>query len=142
MARGVIAGDVAVSASWPRCRATWSLPDARAARTISTSWHLATRHTRAKKNRTDGVRSTADEVPLRYMVAFVYPITATMRQFLAKKERTPGEVDRIHDAWFKAVKLQVALWCQPDARQGSFWSNPRHCAPQGSSLARLLWGPR
>jgi len=45
---------------------------------------IALRHTRAKKNRTDGAQETPEHIPLRYVVAFVYPITATIKQFLAK----------------------------------------------------------
>lgn len=81
---------------------------------------IALRHTRAKKNRTDGVDSAADHVPLRYMIAFIYPITATMRPFLAKKGHSAEEVDKMHQAWFKAVVLQVALWSAPYAAPGNF----------------------
>jgi hypothetical protein len=75
---------------------------------------IALRHTAAKKNRTDGVDSTP-VIPLRHMIAFVYPITATMRPFLAKKGDPPEEVEAMHQAWFKAVTLQVALWSRPYA---------------------------
>ncbi|MEW6635670.1 MAG: protoglobin domain-containing protein [Actinomycetota bacterium] len=81
---------------------------------------IALRHTRAKKNETDGAYETPDHIPLRYMVAFIYPITATMRSFLARGGHSEEEVDRMHDAWFKAVVLQVALWSQPYAREGDF----------------------
>ena len=73
---------------------------------------IALRHTRAGKNRTDGVDSVP-EVPLRYIVAFIFPITATMRDFLAKKGHDDGDVDGMHTAWFKAVVLHVCLWSQP-----------------------------
>jgi protoglobin len=75
---------------------------------------IALRHTRVKKNRTDGVESVR-EIPLRYLVAFVVPITATMRQFLADKGHDAGDVEGMHSAWFKAVVLHVCLWCQPYA---------------------------
>ncbi|MBZ9644336.1 protoglobin domain-containing protein [Streptomyces sp. PSKA30] len=54
-------------------------------------------------------------VPLRYMVAFIYPITATMRRFLANKGHDDEAVERMHQAWFKSVTLQTALWLQPYA---------------------------
>jgi hypothetical protein len=73
---------------------------------------IALRHHRSKKNRTDGVDS-AEVVPLRYLIAFIFPITATLRPFLANKGNAPEEVDRMHDAWRKSVILQVALWSQP-----------------------------
>jgi Protoglobin len=79
---------------------------------------IALRHTRAKKNQTDGVEAPG-LIPLRYMVAFVYPITATVRDFLAKKGHSEAEVDAMHHAWFKAVTLSVALWSRPYA--GEDW---------------------
>ncbi len=77
-------------------------------------YEIALRHTRAKKNQTDGVQAPP-EVPLRYMIAFVFPITATMRQFLAAKGHRAEDVDGMHTAWFKAVVLHVCLWAQPYA---------------------------
>jgi hypothetical protein len=81
---------------------------------------IALRHTRAKKNRTDGAHGTPDHIPLRYLVAFVYPITATVKPFLAHGGHPAEEVDRMHDAWFKAVTLQVTLWTQAYAQEGAF----------------------
>jgi len=75
---------------------------------------IALRHTRAKKNRTDGV-DAAPEIPLRYLVAFVYPITATMRPFLGAKGHDSTDVEGMYAAWFKAVVLHVTLWSQPYA---------------------------
>ena len=73
---------------------------------------VAPRHRRAKKNKTDGV-DAAPVVPLRYMIAFIYPITATIRPFLETKGHAKVEVDRMHEAWFKSVVLQVVLWRRP-----------------------------
>ncbi len=81
---------------------------------------IALRHTSVKKNRTDGVDALTSLVPLRYLIAFVYPITATLKPFLAAPGVSPEEVEQIHDSWFKAVALQVALWSQPYAREGSY----------------------
>jgi Protoglobin len=78
---------------------------------------IALRHTPAKKNRTDGV-DAPDRIPLRYVVAFVYPITATVREFLARKGHSEEEVDAMHQAWFKAVTVSVALWSRPYAPDG------------------------
>ncbi len=76
---------------------------------------IALRHTEAKKNRTDGATGTPAEVPLRYMIAFIYPITATVREFLARKGHPDHEVEAMHQAWFKAVTLSVVLWARPYA---------------------------
>jgi IS1 family transposase len=75
---------------------------------------IAVRHTRAKKNQTDGVESEP-EVALRYLIAFVFPITATMRSFLAARGHGAEDVEGMHTAWFKAVVLHVCLWSQPYA---------------------------
>ncbi|MCX8103508.1 MAG: protoglobin domain-containing protein [Candidatus Bipolaricaulota bacterium] len=80
---------------------------------------IGLRHHRTKKNKTDTVRSVPN-VPLRYLIAFIYPITATIKPFLAKKGHGPDEVDKMHHAWFKAVTLQVALWSYPYAKDGDF----------------------
>jgi Protoglobin len=81
---------------------------------------IALRHTRAKKNETDGAYDTPDNIPLRYIIAFVYPITATIKPFLEGGGHSAEEVDKMHDAWFKSVVLQVALWSRPYAREGDF----------------------
>jgi Protoglobin len=78
---------------------------------------IALRHTAAKKNRTDGTEGAPAEIPLRYLVAFVYPITATVREFLAKKGHSDVEVEAMHQAWFKAVTLSVVLWARPYAEE-------------------------
>jgi hypothetical protein len=80
---------------------------------------IALRHTRAKKNQTDGAQAP-EHIPLRYMIAFIYPITATIKQFLANKGHAAEEVEKMHQAWFKSVVLQVTLWCQPYAREGDY----------------------
>jgi Protoglobin len=79
---------------------------------------IALRHTTAKKNETDGAHDTPDHIPLRYVIAFVYPITATIKPFLANEGHDPQEVDKMHDAWFKSVVMQVALWAHPYAKDG------------------------
>jgi hypothetical protein len=75
---------------------------------------IALRHHRSKKNRTDGV-SSVPQVPLRYVVALIAPIALTIRDFLARKGHDAADVERMHQAWLKAVVLQVALWSRPYA---------------------------
>jgi hypothetical protein len=81
---------------------------------------IALRHTRDKKNQTDGAYETPDHIGLRYLVAFIYPITATIKPFLAKKGHSAEEVDKMHQAWFKSVVLQVTLWSYPYVKNGDF----------------------
>ena len=52
-------------------------------------------------------------IPLRYLIAFIYPITATIRPFLEKGASSPEQLERMHQAWFKSVVLQVVLWSRP-----------------------------
>ena len=73
---------------------------------------IGRRHHRTKKNQTDGVRSVPN-IAFRYLVAFIYPITATIKDFLARKGHSAEEVEKMHQAWFKSVVLQVALWSRP-----------------------------
>jgi hypothetical protein len=75
---------------------------------------IGRRHNR-EKNRTDGVDSLPS-IDLRYVIALVYPITATLRPFLAAKGASPEDVDRMQDAWRKSVLLQVALWSEAYVR--------------------------
>lgn len=80
---------------------------------------IGLRHHRSKKNKTDNVRSVPN-IALRYVIAFIYPITATIKPFLAKKGHSADEVDKMHQAWFKSVTLQVALWSYPYVQEGDF----------------------
>jgi len=79
---------------------------------------IGLRHHREKKNKTDAVQSVP-YIPLRYLIAFISPITLTIKDFLAKKGHSPEDVDKMHQAWFKSVTLQVALWSHPYA--GEDW---------------------
>lgn len=81
---------------------------------------ISLRHTRFKKNQTDNALSPADHVDLRYVLAFLYPVVATIKPFLASKGHSPEEVEKMHQAWFKAVVLQVTLWARPYVRPGDF----------------------
>jgi hypothetical protein len=88
---------------------------------LNYQYEIGLRHHRSKKNQTDQVTTSATSiVPLRYLVAFIAPITITIRDFLARKGHPATEVDKMYHAWFKAVTLQVALWCQPYAKDGDY----------------------
>lgn len=83
------------------------------ARWLAYQNEIALRHHTTRKNETDHVEAAHDHIPLRYMIAFVYPITATMRGFIADAATMADDVDALHDAWFKAVVLSTTLWAQP-----------------------------
>jgi hypothetical protein len=75
---------------------------------------IGRRHHRSGKNQADDVEAT-DHIPLRHIVALVYPITTTIRPFLEKNGHSREDVDAMHEAWRKSVILQVALWSRPYA---------------------------
>ena len=100
----------------------WVLDTARA--TFDQAWldyqhEIGLRHTRQKKNRTDGA-DAADHIPLRYLLALLVPITTTLRPFLAGGGAAPDEVEAMHQAWVKAVLLQAILWSHPYVHDGDF----------------------
>ncbi len=80
---------------------------------------IALRHHSAKKNCTDGV-TAAPIIHFRYLVAFIFPITFTIKGFLSKKGHPNEQVEAMYAAWFKAVTLTALLWCYPYVRKGEF----------------------
>jgi len=80
---------------------------------------IGLRHHRSGKNRTDAA-AAADHIPLRYVLALLVPITTTLKPFLARHGAGGDEVEAMHQAWVKAVLLQVILWSHPYVRDGDF----------------------
>ncbi len=80
---------------------------------------IGRRHTRQKKNQTDQV-DAVDHIPLRYVIGFIYPISTTIKEYLEESDHSAHDVERMYDAWFKSVIMQVALWSEPYARDGWF----------------------
>jgi hypothetical protein len=80
---------------------------------------IALRHHRSKKNRTDGVASTPI-VPFRDLFALIFPVTHTLKPFLANKGHAAEVVEKMHAAWFKSCLLQVTLWSYPYVKDGDF----------------------
>jgi hypothetical protein len=78
---------------------------------------IGLRHHRAKKNATDHAASTAI-VPFRDLFALIFPVTFTLRPFLAKKGHSATEVDQMHAAWVKSCLLQLTLWSHPYVKIG------------------------
>jgi hypothetical protein len=83
------------------------------------SHELGRRHHTSAKNRTDGAEAAAI-VPLRYLLALNYPISATLRPFLEGEGISAEETERMHRAWIKSVLLQTILWSEPYTQQGTF----------------------
>ncbi len=100
----------------------WILDTARAQydqRWLDYQHEIGLRHHRTRKNRTDGVAST-DVVPFRYLFALVFPVTFTLKPFLAKKGHSAEDVERMHQAWVKSCLLQLTLWSHPYVKDGDF----------------------
>lgn len=80
---------------------------------------IALRHHSTKKNKTDGVQAEPI-INMRYLIAFIFPITFTIKGFLAKEGHSADDVEKMYAAWFKAVTMTATLWCEPYAKQGEF----------------------
>ena len=100
----------------------WVLDTCRAEfdqRWLDYAYEIGRRHF-DEKNQTDNVHGTPPFVHYRYMIALVYPIYATVRPFLERGESDPARVERMHQAWLKAVLLQAILWTYPYVKDGVF----------------------
>jgi len=80
---------------------------------------IGLRHHRTKKNLTDKVHST-DHVQFRDLFLLIFPITFTLKPFLAKKGHSAEEVEKMYNAWVKSCLLQVTLWSYPYVKDGDF----------------------
>jgi hypothetical protein len=78
---------------------------------------IAARHTSSKKNKTDGVNSTAS-VPLGDVIAFVAVMNETIKPYFAAQGDAIEDVQRMHLAWCKSMQIQLALWLGPYAVAG------------------------
>lgn len=100
----------------------WILDTARAEydqKWLDYQYEIGLRHHRTKKNRTDGAAST-DIVPFRDLFLLVFPVTFTLKPFLAKKGGSAEDVEKMYAAWVKSCLLQVTLWSYPYVREGDF----------------------
>lgn len=80
---------------------------------------IGLRHHRTKKNSTDRANASGI-VPFRDLVLLVFPITFTLKPFLAKKGHSADEVGKMHASWVKSCLLQVTLWSYPYVKDGDF----------------------
>ena len=78
---------------------------------------IGLRHTPARKNVADHAQTPA-VVPLRYLLAFLAPVTQSIRPVLQMSGFGAEDVDEIHAAWTKAVILSVTLWSAPYVKDG------------------------
>ncbi len=78
---------------------------------------IGLRHTPEKKNVTDGAH-TASFVPLRYLYAFTAVVALSARAFFVEAGVGGEELQRLEDAWLKAVLLHVTLWSRAYSKEG------------------------
>jgi hypothetical protein len=100
----------------------WILDTARAdydQRWLDYQHEIGLRHHRSRKNRTDGAAST-DIVPFRDLFALIFPVTFTLKPFLANKGHSAEVVDKMHAAWVKSCLLQLTLWSYPYVKDGDY----------------------
>ena len=100
----------------------WILDTARAEyeqKWLDYQHEMGLRHHRAKKNSTDGAASTGI-VPFRDLFLLVFPVTFTLKPFLAKKGHPAEDVEKMYAAWVKSCLLQVTLWSRPYVKDGDF----------------------
>ncbi|MGQ0696466.1 MAG: protoglobin domain-containing protein [Nitrospiraceae bacterium] len=100
----------------------WILDTARAEydqKWLDYQHEIGLRHHRTKKNRTDGA-AASDHVPFRDLFALIFPVTFTLKPFLAKKGHSAEDVEKMYAAWVKSCLLQVTLWSQPYVKVGDF----------------------
>ncbi|HMO46011.1 MAG TPA: protoglobin domain-containing protein [Rubrivivax sp.] len=80
---------------------------------------IGLRHHRTGKNRTDGADASAI-VPFRDLFALIFPVTFTLKPFLAKQGHSAEQVEQMHAAWLKSCLLQLTLWSHPYVKDGDF----------------------
>lgn len=100
----------------------WILDTARAEydqRWLDYQHEIGLRHHRARKNRTDGA-AAPDIVPFRDLFALLFPVTFTLKPFLAKKGHSAEQVEQMHAAWLKSCLLQLTLWSHAYVKDGDF----------------------
>jgi Protoglobin len=102
--------------------AQWVLDTARAdydQEWLDYQYEIGLRHHRAKKNVTDNAH-TAAHIRGRDLIGFAAAIVAPMRPYLEKGGRSAETTQRMQDAWWKSMILQVTLWSQPYMNPGDF----------------------
>lgn len=86
---------------------------------LNYQYEIGRRHTHEKKNQTDDA-DAVDHIHARYVIAAIYPFTATVRGFLENGDHSDEEVDEMFQAWFKSVTMQVSLWIRPYMAEGDW----------------------
>ncbi len=105
-----------------RRAAKWVLDTAEAnydEKWLDYQYEIGKRHHRTAKNRTDNVDAVKN-INYRYLPLFVSPVICLMKPFLAKKNHSVEDVERMSLAWMKTLLLHVTLWSFPYVKEGDF----------------------
>jgi hypothetical protein len=78
---------------------------------------IGLRHTPAKKNQTDH-KQTPPVVELRFLLAFTTIVILSTRKFFVEAGVAGEQLERLMEAWARAVQLHVTLWSRPYAKEG------------------------
>ena len=82
-------------------------------------FEIGRRHHSVGKNLTDAAKSVPI-IHFRYLAALHFPVTATLKPFLAMQGHGADDVEKMQDAWRKAVLLHVILWSHPYIGEAEF----------------------
>ena len=69
--------------------------------------------------RDDGA-AAMDIVPFRYIFLLVFPVTFTLKPFLASRGHSAEDAERMYLAWVKSCLLQMTLWSYPYIKDEDF----------------------
>jgi hypothetical protein len=61
-----------------------------------------------------------DQINLRYITAFIVPISATIEPFLVESGQSADSIKKMMAAWNKSITLQAILWSHPYVKEGQF----------------------
>jgi hypothetical protein len=75
---------------------------------LNYQFEIGLRHTPAKKNVTDSAK-TPSVVRFRYLIGFI-PVVLPIQAFFKGAIQDNEELDKLENAWTKAVLLHVTLW--------------------------------
>lgn len=82
---------------------------------------IATTSASLRRQESDGRSGERSDYSLPVPAGAPLPrVPTTLKPFLATKGHRPEEVEKMHEAWRKAVLLQVILWSHPYVTDGDF----------------------
>jgi hypothetical protein len=84
---------------------------------INYNYLIGLRHTYEEKGKADKIE-TIPHIPARYMITCLFPITAVLKNYIAKKVEDPVLTDKLYHTWFKLQVLTTAFFLIPYTKEG------------------------